>query len=51
MKLQESLKELIYEIAAIDSVMNSIKYKQIVIINYEGDENFAMLQNKIKQFA
>jgi hypothetical protein len=38
MKLQESLKELIYEIAAIDSVMNSIKYKQIVIINYQGDE-------------
>jgi predicted DNA-binding transcriptional regulator YafY len=38
MKLQESLKGLICEIASYDSVVNAIKQKQKVIINYDGDE-------------
>ena len=38
MKLQESLKGLICEIASFDSVVNAIKQKQKVIINYDGDE-------------
>ena len=38
MKLQESLKKLIYEIASLDSVIDSIKQKQKVIIYYDGDE-------------
>lgn len=38
MKLQESLKSLINEIASIDDIVNSIKNKQIVIIYYDGDE-------------
>ena len=38
MKLQESLKDLICEIASIDSVSNAVKNKQKVIIYYDGDE-------------
>ena len=38
MKLQESLKSLICEIAALDDIMNAIKNKQKVIIYYDGDE-------------
>ena len=38
MKLQETLKDLICEIASIDSVVDAIKQKQRVIIYYDGDE-------------
>jgi len=38
MKLQDSLKGLICEIAALDDIMNAIKGKQKVIIYYDGDE-------------
>jgi predicted DNA-binding transcriptional regulator YafY len=38
MKLQESLKSLICEIASIDSVMDAIKQKQKVVVYYDGDE-------------
>ena len=38
MKLQESLKDLICEIASIDSISNAVKNKQKVIIYYDGDE-------------
>mgnify|MGYP000302535993 CR=1 FL=1 len=38
MKLQETLKSLICEIAALDSVIDSIKKRQRVIIYYDGDE-------------
>lgn len=38
MKLTESLKGLICEIASIDSVIDAIKQKQKVIIYYDGDE-------------
>lgn len=38
MKLQETLKGLICEIASLDSVINAIKQKQRVIIYYDGDE-------------
>lgn len=38
MKLTESLKGLICEIASIDSVIDAIKQKQRVIIYYDGDE-------------
>lgn len=38
MKLQESLKSLILEIASIEDVVNAIKNKQRVIVHYEGDE-------------
>jgi len=38
MKLQESLKRLINEIASLDSIVNAIKNKQRVIIYYDGDE-------------
>jgi predicted DNA-binding transcriptional regulator YafY len=38
MKLQETLKGLICEIASVDSVVNAIKNRQIVIIYYDGDE-------------
>jgi predicted DNA-binding transcriptional regulator YafY len=38
MKLQESLKGLINEIASLDSIVNAIKNKQRVIIYYDGDE-------------
>ena len=38
MKLQETLKDLICEIASVDSVVNAIKNKQKVVIYYDGDE-------------
>jgi predicted DNA-binding transcriptional regulator YafY len=38
MKLNETLKGLICEIASIDSVVDSIKRRQKVIIYYDGDE-------------
>lgn len=38
MKLQDSLKGLINEIAALDDVINAIKQRQKVIIYYDGDE-------------
>ena len=38
MKLQETLKGLICEIASVDSVVNAIKNKQKCVIYYDGDE-------------
>lgn len=38
MKLQESLKNLILEIASVDSVVDCIKKRQKCIIYYDGDE-------------
>jgi predicted DNA-binding transcriptional regulator YafY len=38
MKLEESLKELILEIASIESVVDAIKNKKVCVINYDGDE-------------
>lgn len=38
MKLQESLKELILEIASIESIVDAIKNKRTSIIYYDGDE-------------
>ena len=38
MKLQDSLKGIINEIAAIDDIVNAIKQQQKVIIYYDGDE-------------
>jgi predicted DNA-binding transcriptional regulator YafY len=38
MKLQETLKGLICEIASVDSIVNAIKNKQKVIVYYDGDE-------------
>ena len=38
MKLQETLKGLICEIASLDSVIDAIKQKQRVIVYYDGDE-------------
>lgn len=38
MKLKDTLKGLICEIASIDSVVNAIKQRQKVIIYYDGDE-------------
>jgi predicted DNA-binding transcriptional regulator YafY len=38
MKLQESLKGLLCEIAALDDVVNCIKKNQKCIIYYDGDE-------------
>lgn len=38
MKLYNSYKNLILEIASIDSIVNSIKQKRRVIIYYDGDE-------------
>lgn len=37
MKLQESLKGLILEIASIESVIDSIKKKQVIVLYYTGD--------------
>ena len=37
MKLQESLKGLILEIASIESVIDSIKKKQVIALYYTGD--------------
>lgn len=38
MKLYNSLKSLILEIASIDSIVDAIKKKQKVVIYYKGDE-------------
>ena len=38
MKLKDTLKGLICEIASIDSVIDAIKQRQKVIIYYDGDE-------------
>jgi len=38
MKLQESLKGIINEIASLDSIINAIKNRHRVIIYYDGDE-------------
>ena len=38
MKLQQSLKGLICEIASMDSIMDAIKGRKVVIIYYDGDE-------------
>lgn len=38
MKLQESLRGIINEIASLDSVINAIKNRYRVIIYYDGDE-------------
>ena len=38
MKLQGALKGLICEIASLDSIINAIKNRQVVIIYYDGDE-------------
>ena len=38
MRLQESLKQLIVEIASVDSVVDAIKKRQKCIIYYGGDE-------------
>jgi hypothetical protein len=37
MKLQEALKGLILEIASIESVVDSIKRKQVIVLYYTGD--------------
>jgi predicted DNA-binding transcriptional regulator YafY len=38
MKLYNSLKSLILEVASIQSVNDAINRRQIIIINYDGDE-------------
>jgi predicted DNA-binding transcriptional regulator YafY len=38
MKLQESLKTLILEIASIDSVQRAINNRNVISINYAGDK-------------
>lgn len=38
MKLNSTLKQLICEIASMESVMDAIDKKQICVINYDGDE-------------
>jgi predicted DNA-binding transcriptional regulator YafY len=38
MKLQDSLKSLIYEIASLEDIMGAIENKYRVIIYYDGDE-------------
>jgi predicted DNA-binding transcriptional regulator YafY len=38
MKLHGALKDLICEIASLDSVVDAIKNRKIIIINYNGDE-------------
>jgi hypothetical protein len=38
MKLQETLKGLICEIASIDSIVDAIKNRKVVVIYYDGDE-------------
>ena len=38
MKLQGALKGLIYEIASLDSIVDAIKKRQVVVIYYDGDE-------------
>jgi len=38
MKLQGALKGLIYEIASLDSIVDAIKNRQVVVIYYDCDE-------------
>jgi len=38
MKLTESLKGLLLEIASLETVQDAIKRRQVCIINYDGDE-------------
>jgi len=38
MKLTNVVKSLIVEVASIDAIMNAIRNKQRIIINYDGDE-------------
>jgi predicted DNA-binding transcriptional regulator YafY len=38
MKLVETVKKLIVEVASIDAITNAIKNKQTVVIYYDGDE-------------
>lgn len=38
MKLTESLRGLLLEIASLETVQNAIKRRQVCIINYDGDE-------------
>ena len=38
MKLQGALKGLICEIASIDSIVDAIKNRKVVVIYYDGDE-------------
>ena len=38
MKLYNVFKSLILEVASIDSIVDAIKNKKVVIINYDGDE-------------
>ena len=38
MKLQGALKGLICEIASIDSIVDAIKNKRVLVIYYDGDE-------------
>jgi predicted DNA-binding transcriptional regulator YafY len=38
MKLQGALKGLICEIASLDSIIDAIKNRQVVVIYYDGDE-------------
>ena len=38
MKLKDTLKGLICEIASLDSIIDAIKNRQVVIIYYDGDE-------------
>jgi predicted DNA-binding transcriptional regulator YafY len=38
MKLQQALKGLICEIASLDSIIDAIKNRQVIVIYYDGDE-------------
>ena len=38
MKLVETVKKLIVEVASIDAITNAIKNKQTIVIYYDGDE-------------
>jgi len=38
MKLYNTAKSLILEIAAVDSIVDAIKKKQVIVIYYDGDE-------------
>ena len=38
MKLKDTLKGLICEIAALDNIVDAIKNRQVVVIYYDGDE-------------
>ena len=38
MKLYNTVKSLILEVASVDSIVNAIKNKDKIIIYYDGDE-------------